>query len=135
MMCEGVIVAGIGAYIPLFPLIKGQASYLTAEGRLSRFLTLETCQRPPRAVRTPRLFRAMARPRRLVTPDAWSASTMGIMLRANLSASWICTFLPAAAASLVLLGLPSFVPQAFRAARADLVRSEIIRRSFSASAA
>jgi hypothetical protein len=33
----------------------------------------------------------------------------------------------------LLLGLPNFVPQAFREARADLVRSEIIRRSFSAS--
>jgi hypothetical protein len=36
--------------------------------RASRFLTLETCHWPPRAVLMPRLFRAMARPRRLVTP-------------------------------------------------------------------
>jgi hypothetical protein len=37
-----------------------------ARRRVSRFLTFETCHWQPRAVRTPRLFRAMAMPRRLV---------------------------------------------------------------------
>jgi hypothetical protein len=41
------------------------------------FLTFETCHRPPRAVRTPRILSACAIPRRLVMPEARTALTMG----------------------------------------------------------
>jgi hypothetical protein len=72
----------------------------------------------------------MASPRRLVTPAFWISCIIGKTLAANRSASWIETARPLAAAVAPLVGLPSFVPQALREARADLVRSEIIRRSF-----
>jgi hypothetical protein len=41
-----------------------------AADRVSIFRTLLTCHCPPRAVRTPRLLRAMAMPRRLVMPKS-----------------------------------------------------------------
>ena len=60
---------------------------------------------------------------------------IGSTVWANRSASSIDIFRPLAAASAVLVGLPSFMPVVLREARAALVRSEIRRRSFSASAA
>jgi hypothetical protein len=97
--------------------------------------TFDTCHWPLRAVRTPRLFRAMARPRKLVMPDCWMEAMIGSTVWANLSASRIEILRPLAAASAVLVGLPSFIPVVLREARAALVLSEISRRSFSASAA
>ena len=55
--------------------------------RASRLRTFETCHRPPRAVRTPRLFRAMAIPRRLVMPECRIDWMIGSTVSANLSAS------------------------------------------------
>jgi hypothetical protein len=59
---------------------------------------------------------------------------IGKTVPANRSASWIETARPLAAAMAPFVGLPSFVPQAFREARADLVRSEIMRRDAAAGA-
>ncbi|RWI10356.1 MAG: hypothetical protein EOQ92_33210 [Mesorhizobium sp.] len=70
----------------------------------------------------------------LVMPERWIESMIGSTVWANLSASRIEIFRPFAAASPVLVGLPSFIPVVLREARAALVRSEINRRSFSAKA-
>ncbi len=97
--------------------------------------TFDTCHWPLRAVRTPRLVKAIASPRRLVTPERRMDMMIGSTVWANLSASRIEFFRPLAAASAVLVGLPSFIPLVLREARAALVCSEINRRSFSAKAA
>ena len=55
---------------PFFPSKKGVP--YRAKDRSIRFLTFDTCHRPPRAVRTPRLLSAAASPRRSRTPDARS---------------------------------------------------------------
>src|SRR5438046_1049739 len=43
----------------------------------SGFLTFDTCQRPPGAVRTPRALRAAAIPRRSAMPEAQTALMIG----------------------------------------------------------
>src|SRR6185312_12120884 len=62
------------------------------------FLTFDTCQRPPRAVRMPRLLRAIATPRKLLMPERRMASMMGRTVAAKRSASAIETVRPRAAA-------------------------------------
>jgi hypothetical protein len=86
---------------------------------------------PARAVRTPRVFRALAKPRRSVSPFPRNNSTIGRRLAANASASLVSVRRPRAAASFALRRLPSLAPLAFRAARVAFVSL----RSFSASAA
>ena len=103
--------------------------------RRRRLRTLDTCQRPPRAVRTPRSLSALASPRKSARPFDRSEFTMGSTLAANASASAVMARCPTAAASAGLRRLPSFAPCALRAAGAAFVRSEISRRSFSAKAA
>jgi hypothetical protein len=66
----------------------------------------------------PRSFRALALA--LVTPTAWRSRIVGRM-----SAAWFFK----------LPGLPSLTPRALAAARAALVRAEIMRRSSSATIA
>ena len=68
---------------PVFPAYKRALG----SGRSIRFLTLETCQRPPRAVRTPRVLSASAIPRRSRMPDARSDPTIGMTFAASRSAS------------------------------------------------
>jgi hypothetical protein len=50
------------------------------------FLTFDTCQRPPRAVRTPQAFRLSANPRRSATPFRRRLSMIGQTDAANASA-------------------------------------------------
>jgi hypothetical protein len=92
------------------------------KARSIRFLTFDTCHRPPRAVRTPRALRAAAIPRRSVTPVARIASTMGSVFAANNAAFSARALRPCAVASDAFRRLPSLAPCAFRAASADRVR-------------
>lgn len=72
----------------------------------------------------------MTMPRRLVTPDLRIVMIRGSVSSANRLAEAVETARPFVAAWPTSPGLPSFVPCALRAARADFVRSEISRRSF-----
>jgi hypothetical protein len=54
--------------------------------RLSKFITVETCQRPPRRVRMPRAFIPSAIARRLVAPPARMSSTTALRSSACRSA-------------------------------------------------
>ena len=67
----------------------GYKSGLAAVQRASRLRTFDTCQSPPRAVRTPRQFNAIAIPLRLVTPDFFSDAMIGSTVSAKLSAERI----------------------------------------------
>ncbi len=62
--------------------------------RAKRLATVETCQRPPRAVRMPRLLRATASAPRVETPVVLIDSMTGRTLAAKRSASKICTSRP-----------------------------------------
>jgi hypothetical protein len=103
---------------------------------------LESCQAGERV--TIRFIRAAATRsgfarhrvfRWVVAPVARMAFTIGNSLAANSSAAVVWTVRPIEPATAMLRGLPSFTPVAFLAAKAAFVRSEISRRSFSASAA
>ena len=63
--------------------------YQTLPDRNSKFRMFDTCHRPPLAVRTPRLLRADASPRKSVMPALCSDSIIGMTLAANASASSI----------------------------------------------
>ena len=102
----------------LFPAYKVASARLCC---LTAFLTVDTCQRPPRAVGMPRAFRAFAIPPKLVMPDAWIARITGSTFAAKRSASEIWISRPSAAAA--FLGFPSLAPLCFRAASAAVVRS------------
>ena len=93
-------------------------AYERGSDRRNTFRTFDTCQCPPRAVRTPREFSTKANPRRSETPLARSDSTIGSTLAAKVSASSVRDRRPNAAASRALRGLPSLAPCAFRAASA-----------------
>jgi hypothetical protein len=79
--------------------------------RSSRFLTVETCHRPPRAVRMPRSLRTVAIAAIPVTPADRIDRITGRTFAAKRSASSVCTVRPSAAASFALRGLPSLVPE------------------------
>src|SRR6516162_11333753 len=97
--------------------------------RLSRLRTVVAYHRPPRAVRIPRLFSALAIPSRDVIPSARIASTTGSTSRANLSALARLLSAPAVhpglpaptACNATRLGLPSRLPLALAAANAAFV--------------
>lgn len=104
--------------------------------RASRFDTDETCQRPPRGDRIPRWLSALVVASIVVAPEARIAFRNG--------SSWRTKTYPRLRPEprgLVLphlvkfARLPSRAPAARLAAKGSLVRSEISRRSFSASAA
>ncbi len=109
--------------------------------RFNKFITVETCQRPPRRVRMPRPFSSPAIARRLVAPPARISSTT-----ARRSSAWRSAFLaiaslsgcpprPARLRAAAPLGLPRRTPRAFAAASASLVRREIASRSCCATSA
>jgi hypothetical protein len=89
---------------------------------------------PPRAVATPRAFKADAISLRVAAPAFCASRMIGSTLAANLSAS-VVTASSALLRATESLGLPRVTPRAFAAARACRVRVEIRERSFSASAA
>lgn len=80
--------------------------------------TFDNCHWPLRAVRMPRLFNAIARPRRVVMPDRWMDAMIGSTVSANRSASLTDTARPFAAASALLVWFPSLMPVVLREARA-----------------
>jgi hypothetical protein len=98
--------------------IPAYKSKCAAVCRAKMLRTFDTCHWPLRAVGTPRLFKAFARPRKLVTPERRIDSMIGSTVRANRSASSIDIFRPLAAASAVLVGFPSLTPVVLREARA-----------------
>jgi hypothetical protein len=82
----------------------------------------------PRAVGMPRSFRAAAIPRNDVIPDCLISPIIGIRSAARALARLTSSALPAARAfadSLAPRSPSSFLPRAFAAARAALVREEI----------
>ena len=88
---------------------------------MSTFRTEDEPHTPPRAVRTPRAFRAAAISRNEVRPADWISRMIGRILVANWSAAArlaACALIAASAAR----GLPSLAPLAFFAASAALVR-------------
>jgi hypothetical protein len=101
--------------------------------RLSRFITVETCHLPPRAVRTPWPVNASAIAAKVVAPLARMEATTGI------SGEGLGLVLgrrrPIAPATKMLVRLPSVTPCVFRTAKAAAVPCEISCRSFSAAAA
>src|SRR5262245_51781290 len=97
-------------------------------------LTCTAVQSPPRAVRTPRAVRALATPRRPLTPLAWISLMMGRTLAANASAASLRALLDALRAA-ARRGPPSLTPRRLAAASAALVRSLMAVRSCSATAA
>ena len=71
------------------PRVTQFPAYERRSDRNNRFRTFDTCHWPPRAVRAPWLFKAAASPRRSITPEARSASIIGMTFAANVSASSI----------------------------------------------
>ena len=71
----------------------------------------------------------------VMAPSARSVRSIGNRPFACSSAASMRDDRPASPASRMFEGLPSFVPLAFLIAKAAFVRSEMSRRSFSASAA
>src|SRR3954451_11098433 len=126
--------AGDGVSVAMEDQIHHAASLLAAP-RISTFLTLMACQRPPRAVATPRAFSASARSANVVTPVAWICRITGSTLAANWSAAVRTDAPPLACASARLMRLPRASPRAFFACSTALVRAEMIARSRSANAA
>jgi hypothetical protein len=86
-----------------FVYIRTNPPHYTA--RASRFRTVELCQGPPRAVRTPRAFRASATARVVVRPPACIWRTIGSTLAAKESAASLLAAWPIAAASARLVRL------------------------------
>jgi hypothetical protein len=83
----------------------------------------------------PRRLNSWAIDLRVVAPSERIARRTGASLKAKSSALSINAARPDKAASAKFRGLPRMAPEAFFAAKAALVRSDISRRSFSASAA
>jgi metal-dependent hydrolase (beta-lactamase superfamily II) len=104
------------------------------EKLISRFLTVELCQTPPRAVRMPRAFSAAAMARCVVVPAASICRTIGSTFAVKASAATRLADAPFACASPRLVGLRSLAPGAFFCASAARVRSAISAHSFSAMA-
>jgi hypothetical protein len=109
--------------------------------QLARFSKLRTplsCHGPPRAVRTPRSFNAVAIARDVSAPAACISRTMGSTLAANLAALALFAAWPRARVS-ASLGLPSFLPSnanlSLTTASAAFVRALMASRSCSATAA
>src|SRR3954453_15469692 len=96
--------------------------------RISTFLTLIACQRRPRAVATPRAFRASARSANVLTPVAWICRITGNTLAANWSAATRFEDAPLACATASVVWLPRGSPRAFFACSAALVRADMIAR-------
>src|SRR5262249_19044704 len=96
--------------------------------------TCTSLQSPQRAVLTPRAASARAMPRMLLTPLAWISLMMGRTLAANASAASLRALMDALRAA-ARRGPPSLAPRRLAAARAALVRSLIVPRSCSATAA
>ncbi|MER8435690.1 hypothetical protein NKH36_02630 [Mesorhizobium sp. M1312] len=120
--------------VAFFPTIKACGCVQLAV-RASRFLTLETCQRPPRAVQTPRLFKGDCH-----ATQAGDARPLNgrddRQYGLGKSVSFVNRYLSALRRSFRGISwLPSFMPVVLREARAASVRSEISRSSFSAKAA
>jgi len=101
--------------------------------RSRMFATDLAYQCPPRAVATPRAFKADAISLKGAAPAFCASRMMGSTLATNLSAS-VVTAASALLRAIESLGLPSVTPRALAAARACRVRVEISERSFSASA-
>ena len=74
--------------------------------RASRLRTVLSCQAPPRAVRTPRSFNAVAIARNLVAPAACIWRTIGSTLAAKASAASLFAATPLACASGRLVRFP-----------------------------
>ena len=83
-----IVTSRIRAGLQFFPFIK-QFPLQDRTPRASRFWTVDTCQRPPRAVRMPRAFSASAMLAKLHAPELRIASTIGMMFAAKRSASSI----------------------------------------------
>jgi hypothetical protein len=119
-----------------FPPIKGL--YRTCSslcGRASRLATLEICHREPRVVGILRSFSERVTAPIVIAPSARSIRRIGSMLLACSSAALIRAMRPTSPATRMFEGFPSFAPIDLRTAGAAFVRSDIRRRSFSASAA
>ena len=109
--------------------------------RSSRFITVETCQRPPRRVSMPRAFTRPAMVRRLVAPPERMSSTTGARscacrsalraIAARIGAPPLPARLSAAAPS----GLPSRTPRLLATLSGSFVRLEIASRSACATSA
>src|ERR1700738_4830367 len=88
------------------------------------FATDFACHWPPRAVATPRAFKADAISLKVAAPAFCASRMMGSTLPANLSAS-VVTASSAPLRATESLGLPRVTPRAFAAARACRVRVEM----------
>jgi hypothetical protein len=99
-----------------------------SQARSRTFATDFACHCPPRAVATPRAFRADAISLSVLAPAFCASRMIGRTFAANLSASAVtaCTALLRATES---LGLPRVTPRAFAAASACRVRVEMSARS------
>ena len=85
---------------------KGMAMHQA--DRVSRLYTVLACHSPPRAVRIPRAFSAMAIARNVFAPEPWISRTIGRTFAAKASAAATFAALPNAPASVRLVRLPSY---------------------------
>ena len=97
----------------LASLSPGASGVFLSSRRSRRFVTVDTCQQPPRRVSMPRLFSCAAIARRLVAPPARMSSTTGARSRACRSALRAMAArsgappLPARQSAAAPLGLPA----------------------------